>query len=238
MGKAILKGTVAVDIINELKCIDEVHGSATDLDLRQHQSHWWDNLPDYTMHLLLREATEHALTVEALKAQLPETADGLLRLMPQVSDLVHRVETWQPATSTVRPEYVHSVTHFNAVWRAGMLCFIYSEIYSLGPRDVRMQGCVEAVLQPLGRLSWLQACLFPFFMIAVHAGTEEARGVFLAKLADMHGLLGFQGPLSVAGVLKCIWARSDSDAAGGRNGGRVEWRSVVRDMGMELNILL
>ncbi|KAL4799476.1 hypothetical protein BDV19DRAFT_385243 [Aspergillus venezuelensis] len=254
MGKAILRGSVSDTTIDELKCIDEAStlqnapatggtGPSTGLDLAKHQSQWWDNLPDYQMHLFLREATDHALTIDRLKSNPSAISITTLQnLMPVVADLVGRLKAWRPqaAFSAVRPEYAESVRYFNDIWRAGMLCFVYSEIYGLGSRDARVQGCVESALGPLRKLSWLQACLFPVFMIAVHASGEEARGVFLGKLEQMHGLLRFQGPASVAQVLRCVWQRMDesgeNEAVGG--GGKVEWREIVRDLGMELNILL
>ncbi|KAL3455347.1 fungal-specific transcription factor domain-containing protein [Aspergillus heterothallicus] len=234
MAKTLLKGSVPAATIDELKCIDAVHGGTSDeLELAKHQSQWWDNLPDYQMHLLLREATDLSLLIDRLKA-FPDRTDELLQIMPDVADLVQRIQSWQPEASAIPPEYVDSIAFFNDIWRAGMLCFVYSEIYSLGPGDARLQACVEASVRPLRQLSWLQACLFPMFIIAVHARTEEARAVFTSKLGEMHGLLGFQGPLSVASVLQCIWQRSDSTAGSGR----LEWREVVRELGLELNVLL
>jgi hypothetical protein len=195
------------------------------------------------MHLLLREATDYAVTVDRLRTAITATAttppasttiDSLLQLMPHIADLIHRIESWSPQPPSIRPEYSASITHFNSVWRAGMLCFVYSEIYALDARDPRIQACVETALAALGELSWLQACLFPFFMVAVHALGDGARGGFVGKLVEMHAQLGFQGPLDVVAVLRGVWERVDGDVGGGR----VEWRSVVRGLGMELNILL
>ncbi|KAL3496706.1 fungal-specific transcription factor domain-containing protein [Aspergillus germanicus] len=247
MGKAMLKGSVPADVIDELRCIDESPAPDLTLDLSSHQSHWWDNLPDYEMHLLLREATDYAVTVDRMRTKLatsststpyqtsqPSALDTLLQLMPSVADLTHRIKTWSPQPPSIRPEYSASITHFNSVWRCGMLCFVYSEIYALGAGDAQIQSCVEDALAALRGLSWLQACLFPFFMVAVHARGDEARGVFVGKLVEMHSRLGFQGPLDVVGVLRGVWEKLDQDAGGER----VEWRSVVRELGMELNILL
>jgi hypothetical protein len=71
-------------------------------------------------------------------------------------------------------------------------------------------------------------------MVAVHARGDEARGIFVGKLVEMHSRLGFQGPLDVVGVLRGVWERVDRDAGGGR----LDWRNVVRELRMELNILL
>ena len=202
-------------------------------DMASNQSEWWGNLPDYQMHLFLREATEYALAVDQLKAQ-PDRADELLQLMPRVADLAHRIQVWQPFSSTVQPEYRDSVQPFNEIWRLGVLCLIHGEIYSLNQEDPYLQACVEASLEPLRKLSWLQACLFPLFMIAVHAQTNDCRASFMRKFTEMHTLLGFQGPLSMASVLKYIWDRSDEDAASGK----ARWREAFRELRMELNILL
>ncbi|OJI99580.1 hypothetical protein ASPVEDRAFT_26379 [Aspergillus versicolor CBS 583.65] len=235
MGKTLLRGLVPPATFDELKCTDEASafpGAVEGTEMATQQSQWFDNLPDYQMHVFLREATEYSLTVDRLKA-LPGGVEELLQMMPRVADLVHRIEAWQPCVSAVQAKYVDSVQHFNEIWRLGMLCFIYSEIYSLGPSDYYLQTCVEESLEPLRKLSWLQACLFPMFMIAVHAQTEAARTSFMTKLTEMHVLLGFQGPLSVASTLKHAWERSDNTEAG-----KVKWREVIRELGMELNILL
>lgn len=128
----------------------------------------------------------------------------MLRLMPHVADLVNRIKEWHPNTSTVQSDYIDSIQHFNCIWKIGMLCFVYSEIYALGPNDILVKDLVVASLEPLKSLSWLQACLFPILMIALHVQTEQARWSFEAKLTDMHTVLGFQGPLFVISILKNI----------------------------------
>ncbi|PLB50749.1 hypothetical protein P170DRAFT_474305 [Aspergillus steynii IBT 23096] len=233
MSQTLLKGVVPADTCEEIRCIDEVPMSQTgaSLTMAEHQSHWWDNLPDYQMHLFLRQATEHSITIDRLRAA--GDTEHLLQLMPRAAELVNMIQAWQPHTSTVPSEYLDSVLHFNEVWRLGMLCFVHSEVYGLGPRDRNIQRWVEASLEPIRKLSWLQACLFPLFMIALHAENERARQIIRFKLGEMHATLGFQGPLSVASVLVNIWMRSD-----GMGTGKVQWREAIREMGMELNILL
>ncbi|PYH94666.1 hypothetical protein BO71DRAFT_429766 [Aspergillus ellipticus CBS 707.79] len=235
MAKTPLKGLVPAAIFEKLKYIDPVSSiddTVEDAGMASFQSQWWDNLPDYQMHLFLREATEYSLRVDHLKDQ-SSGADELLRFMPHVAKLVDKIKGWQPHVSTVPSEYVESVQHFNDVWRLGMLCFVYSEIYAMGPGDDFMQECVEASLVPIQKLSWLQAALFPVFMIAVHAHTEESREIFCFKLTEMHAALGFQAPLSVVSILRNLWERSDGTGAG-----KAQWREVIRDLGIELNILL
>ncbi|KAF7528876.1 hypothetical protein PCG10_009590 [Penicillium crustosum] len=258
MGKTLLRGVLPAATFNELKCIDEsekfrtasqrmgssanetpsfclasaLHGVAEDIEMAHHQSQWWDNLPDYQMHIFLRQATEYSLTVERLKFT-PNGTDELLQLMPHVAQLVNKIQAWQPNVVAVQPEYMESIHHFNEIWRLGMICFVHGEIYCLEASDDLVQTYVEASLEPLRKLTWLQACLFPMFMIAVHAQTEEARTVFNSKLKEMHNVLGFQAPLSVASVLKSIWERSDATVAG-----KFKWKEVIKDLRMELNIIL
>ncbi|KAJ5507464.1 hypothetical protein N7527_009607 [Penicillium freii] len=184
------------------------------------------------MHLFLRQATEYSLTVERLKFT-PNGTDELLQLMPHVAQLVNKIQAWQPNVVTVQSEYMESIRHFNEIWRLGMIFFVHSEIYGLESSDHLVQTNVEASLEPLRELTWLQACLFPVFMIAVHAQTEVARAVFDSKLKEMHNVLGFQSPLSVASVLKSIWERSDATVAG-----NFKWKDVIKDLRMELNIIL
>ena len=207
--------------------LPEGHG----FEMASHQSQWWDNLPDYKMHLFLREATDYSLAIVQLNTA--NKMEEILRLMPQVADLVKRIKEWHPKMSRVQPEFAESIQHFNCIWKIGMLCFVYSEIYALGPNDDLVKGLVQTAMEPLKKLSWLQACLFPLFMIALHAQTEEARWAFEEKLSLMHTTLGFQGPLSVISILKNIWSQSDDTIQG-----RVRWREVIKNLGAEINILL
>lgn len=215
------------------------YGKASALDqivenihMANHQSHWWDNLPDFQMHLLLREATEYSITIERLTAK-QDSMDELLELMPHVGELIDKIQNWQPDVSAVEPEFIESVEHFNQIWRLGMLCYAYNDIYRLNSHNCYIQAWVEASLEPFRKLTWLQACLFPVFMIAVHAKTEEARDCFEAGLKKMHTSLAFQGPLSIALTLRRIWEYMDNNPAG-----RASWRDVTKSLGLELNILL
>ncbi|RAK72235.1 Zn(II)2Cys6 transcription factor [Aspergillus fijiensis CBS 313.89] len=234
MGKTLVRGLVPEETLNELKCIDELpsRGSSTEgLEMASHQRQWWDNLPDYQMHLFLREATDYSLAVARISAT--ESKDEMLRLMPRVADLVNRIQGWHPNISTVPEEFVSSIQHFNCIWKVGMLCFVYSEIYALGPNDDLIKDLVQASMEPLDKLSWLQACLFPVFMIALHARTEQAHSRFEAKLNEMHTVLEFQGPLSVISILRAIWQQTSAT-----HEGRVQWREVIRELGAEINVLL
>lgn len=199
--------------------------------MASHQRQWWDNLPDYQMHLFLREATDYSLAVARISAT--GSKDEMLRLMPRVADLVNRIQGWHPNISTVPEEFVSSIQHFNCIWKVGMLCFVYSEIYALGPNDDLIKDLVQASMEPLDKLSWLQACLFPVFMIALHARTEQAHSRFEAKLNEMHTVLEFQGPLSVISILRAIWQQTSAT-----HEGRVQWREVIRELGAEINVLL
>ncbi|KAH6712495.1 fungal-specific transcription factor domain-containing protein [Leptodontidium sp. MPI-SDFR-AT-0119] len=236
MGRVILRGSQSPAFLDEMKRIVPESSSfgpqPQDIEMAAYQSHWWNNLPDYRMHLLLQDATDLCLQVDQLKST-PEHVESLLQLMPRVSELISKIQNWQPDISAVAPEYIDSVQHFNCIWRQGILCFVYHDIYSLGSSHELIQACVEASLEPFRRLSWLQACLFPLFMVAVHARTDQARECFEHGLMDMHTSLAFQTPLSVVLILKNIWERLDSDL-----GGAARWRDIIKEMGMELNILL
>ncbi|KAJ5093598.1 hypothetical protein N7456_009459 [Penicillium angulare] len=242
MSKTLVRGLVPEGTFNELKCIDKAFhptvpvvsspGNLTERpEMASHQSQWWDNLPDYQMHLFLREATEYSLAVEMLNNDCK--TNEILRLMPQVADLVNRIKEWHPQISPVQSEVAYSIQYFNCIWKIGMLCFVYSEIYALGPNDELIKDLVEASMEPLNKLTWLQACLFPLFMIALHAQTVQERSIFEAKLAQMHTGLGFQAPLSVISILKSIWQKSNLTLEG-----RVRWRDVMKGLGAEINILL
>ena len=154
-------------------------------------------------------------------------------MMPNVADLVARIQMWDPDVSAVDMEFTDSVQHFNVVWKQGILCYIYNEIYCLPSDHALLQACVSSTIEPLGRLSWLQACLFPLFIIAVHARTAEARDAFERSLVQMNKTLSFQAPLSIVFVLKTIWEQLDADKTG-----TVGWRDVVKEMELELNVLL
>lgn len=184
------------------------------------------------MHLMLREATDLAAQIDQLKAAL-RPVDEVLRLMPQAGELVQRLNNWYPDVSMVDPEYVDSVGHFNAIWQFGVLCFVYHEIYALESGDSRIQRCVDAAIEPLRKLTWLQACLFPLFMLAVHAQKQEARSAVEDALTKMHTSLAFQTPLSIMLCLRNIWEFSDTHRTGD-----AKWRDLVKDLSIELNILL
>lgn len=196
------------------------------------QSHWWDNLPDFHMYQFLRKSTEYSVAVDRLRAS-PDSTDSLLELMPTVAELINQIQNWRPDMSVISAEYKDSVLHFNEIWRLGMLCYIYSDVYGLDSGHPYIQGFVESSLEHVQNLSWFQACLFPTFMIAVHCKTHDARVCFEAGLRRMHTSLAFHGPLSVYLTLKKIWEHLDNNT-----GKKASWRDIIKDFGMELNILL
>ena len=130
-------------------------------------------------------------------------------------------------------EYTDSVEHFNAIWQLGLLCFIHHEIYTLDSIDPRIQKYVAMAIDPLRKLSWLQACLFPLFMLAVHAQTSESRSAIEDSLSMMHTSLAFQTPLTLLLSLKKIWSYSDTYGASASR-----WRDLVKNTSGEFNILL
>ncbi|KAF5588718.1 uncharacterized protein FSUBG_11376 [Fusarium subglutinans] len=232
MGKTLLMGVRPLRSLEALDCIhrDEIYSEPLDdSDMAFQQQHWWANMPDFRMHLLPREATD--LAVEVQKAKDNGDVATILRTMPQVGDLVQRIQNWHPDPSTVAPEYADSVVHFNCLWRQGLLYFVYHDIYHLDSNDERVQGCVESSVSSLESLSWFQACQWPIFMLAVHAKTERSRNCFEVGFVVMHATLGFSAPKSLVLVLQRIWQAADAGASKG-------WTDVVEEMGIELNILL
>ncbi|KAH6612979.1 fungal-specific transcription factor domain-containing protein [Boeremia exigua] len=233
MGRALLLGMQYPHTMAGLAPIDRAEDDEDDdADLAIQQHHWWANMPDFSMHLLLREATDLAIEIERIRSQ-PGNYDELLRLMPRAADLVQDITSWQPGPASVTPDYVTDETHFNNIWRQGMLCFVYHEIYWLRSSDPLIQACVHASLDSFQKLSWLQACLWPAFMIAVHACTEKARLCYETRLRRMHTTLNFTAPLSIVLVLKNIWDTLDDDDTGVKR-----WKDVVVGLELELNILL
>lgn len=232
MGKTMLLGVRPLDTLREIKCINRSELLPEETEMALQQQHWWANMPDFRMHLLLREATDLAAETHRLREEGgPRAVERLLRMMPRVAELVAKVESWHPDLSAVGPEYAASVQHFNQLWRQGLLCYVYHDVYLLDSTDERIQCCVEASMGALRGLTWLQACLWPLFMLAVHARTATSRDCFETGLIDMHATLGFMAPKSLVLVLRRIWDRADS-------GSSETWKQMVEDMGVELNILL
>jgi hypothetical protein len=189
-------------------------------------------MPDYEMHVLLREAADLAVAVE--KRKLRERDDvKLLHLMPAVATLVRKIEQWRPGMASVVPEYHPDEEHFNNIWRQGLYCYVYHEIYALPSDSPQIQACVEEALVSFERISWLQACLYPMFLISIHARCRTSRKIIESALLKMHTTLGFTAPLSVVLVLQSLWEAFDNDPLG-----VLKWREVMVQRGMEINVLL
>ncbi|KAI8253337.1 hypothetical protein K4K58_012916 [Colletotrichum sp. SAR11_239] len=60
-------------------------------DLMVQQHHWWANMPDYSMHILLREVADLSIAVHNIKSQ-PDSTEQLLQMMPEVADVVRKIE--------------------------------------------------------------------------------------------------------------------------------------------------
>lgn len=233
MGRTLLVGIEPLESLEEIKCIDgdEVcEASPGTIDMSFHQSYWWANMPDWKMHMLLRESADLAVRIHKLRMAGGST-DQLLSATLNVAELLDKIKNWHPDMSSVSPEYMHSVHHFNEIWRLGLLCYIYHEIYALSSDDHRIQEALKKSLDSLQKLSWLQACMWPVFMLAVHAKTVESRDIYRDGLMRMHTSLGFQAPLSLVLVLNKIWDCIDER-------GWRPWKDVVKELGLELNILL
>ncbi|KNB09725.1 hypothetical protein FOXG_10243 [Fusarium oxysporum f. sp. lycopersici 4287] len=235
MSRTLLRDVVSQEMLDEIGTVIQVPGPDMEVESTQGariQSLWWHNLPDHTMHLMFREVTDLAAQVHQMKASR-NSVDDTLKLMAQAGELVRSLENWTPDVSMVDLEYTDSVEHFNAIWQLGLLCFIHHEIYTLDSIDPRIQKYVAMAIEPLRKLSWLQACLFPLFMLAVHAQTSESRSAIEDSLSMMHTSLGFQTPLTLLLSLKKIWSYSDTYGASASR-----WRDLVKNTSGEFNILL
>ncbi|PCD27177.1 hypothetical protein AU210_013591 [Fusarium oxysporum f. sp. radicis-cucumerinum] len=235
MSRTLLRDVVSQEILDEIGTVIQVPGPDMEVESTQGariQSLWWHNLPDHTMHLMFREVTDLAAQVHQMKASR-NSVDDTLKLMAQAGELVRSLENWTPDVSMVDLEYTDSVEHFNAIWQLGLLCFIHHEIYTLDSIDPRIQKYVAMAIEPLRKLSWLQACLFPLFMLAVHAQTSESRSAIEDSLSMMHTSLAFQTPLTLLLSLKKIWSYSDTYGASASR-----WRDLVKNTSGEFNILL
>uniref|UniRef100_L2FYG6 Uncharacterized protein n=1 Tax=Colletotrichum fructicola (strain Nara gc5) TaxID=1213859 RepID=L2FYG6_COLFN len=236
MGRTLLLGTQQLQMMDDLAPLEILpiqeprFNTIPDLMVQQH--HWWANMPDYIMHILLREVADLSIAVHNVKSQ-PDSTEQLLQMMPEVADVVRKIEGWQPGVASVTPGYMDDTQHFNSIWKQGMLCYVYHEIYGLSSSSSWIQACVEVSLVAFEKLSWLQACLWPAFMIAIHAQTETARSTCENAFKKMHSTLGFTAPLSIVLVLQSLWGTFDSDGSG-----TAKWRTVMENLGMELNILL
>ncbi|EXK79162.1 hypothetical protein FOQG_16210 [Fusarium oxysporum f. sp. raphani 54005] len=189
MSRTLLRDVVSQEILDEIGTVIQVPGPDMEVESTQGariQSLWWHNLPDHAMHLMFREVTDLAAQVHQMKASR-NSVDDTLKLMAQAGELVRSLENWTPDVSMVDLEYADSVEHFNAIWQLGLLCFIHHEIYTLDSIDPRIQKYVAMAIEPLRKLSWLQACLFPLFMLAVHAQTSESRSAIEDSLTPPDG---------------------------------------------------
>ncbi|KAK7577945.1 hypothetical protein V3481_016477 [Fusarium oxysporum f. sp. vasinfectum] len=235
MSRTLLRDVVSQEILDEIGTVIQAPGPDMEVESTQGariQSLWWHNLPDHAMHLMFREVTDLAAQVHQMKASR-NSVDDTLKLMAQAGELVRSLENWTPDVSMVDLEYTDSVEHFNAIWQLGLLCFIHHEIYTLDSIDPRIQKYVAMAIDPLRKLSWLQACLFPLFMLAVHAQTSESRSAIEDSLSMMHTSLAFQTPLTLLLSLKKIWSYSDTYGASASR-----WRDLVKNTSGEFNILL
>ncbi|KAF5668324.1 hypothetical protein FDENT_11940 [Fusarium denticulatum] len=235
MSRTLLRDVVSQEILDEIGTVINVPGPDTKAERKQGariQSLWWHNLPDHAMHLMFREVTDLEAQVHQMKSS-GNPVDDTLKLMAHAGELVRRLENWTPDVSMVDQEHTASVEHFNAIWQLGLLCFIHHEIYTLDSSDTRIQKYVAMAIEPLRRLSWLQACLFPLFMLAVHAQTSESRSAIEDSLSMMHTSLAFQTPLTILLSLKDIWSHYDAYGAAGSR-----WRDLIKNTTGEFNILL
>ncbi|KAG5759742.1 hypothetical protein H9Q69_014150 [Fusarium xylarioides] len=84
MGKTLLMRVQPLSSLKALDCIhrDEIYSEPLDdRDMAFQQQHWWANMPDFRMHLLLREATD--LAVEATLFEGYKAGILIFRRLPQ-----------------------------------------------------------------------------------------------------------------------------------------------------------
>ncbi|CVK92236.1 uncharacterized protein FPRN_09808 [Fusarium proliferatum] len=235
MSRTLLRDVVSPEVLDEIGTVIHVPGPDPKAESTQGariQSLWWHNLPDHAMHLMFREVTDLAAQVHQMKASR-NSVDDTLKLMARAGELVRSLENWTPDVSIVDQEHMDSVEHFNTIWQLGLLCFIHHEIYTLDSSDPRIQNYVAMASEPLRKLSWLQACLFPLFMLAIHAQTSESRSTIEESLSMMHTSLAFQTPLTLLLSLKKFWSHLDTYGTA-----TSRWRDLFRNTTREFNILL
>ncbi|KAL5355761.1 hypothetical protein BJX96DRAFT_170970 [Aspergillus floccosus] len=189
-------------------------------------------MPDYRAQNFLRSATRLAARIDLMRSQ-SDSGIEILQVMPEIANLINDVRNWQPRPCSATAPYMASEENFNALWRQGLLCFIYHDVCLLPSQDHRIQACVSSALPAFQDLFWLQACLWPVLMIAVHVMTVEARACFISVLRKMNSSLRFMLPLSLVAVLETIWHELDNDTTG-----QQRWKNVIRNSGLELIILL
>lgn len=192
------------------------------------QEKWFGNLPDYSMLLLMRTAAGYSQKIRQIPIQT-EPIQKIQQMLPEITDLIISVRTWQPkAPSSVEP-HKNSVLDVGEIWRQGLLCYIYTDICALSPSSSRLLQCVIAAIPAIRRLTFIQCVMWPVFMIGLHANNQENQSAIESSLQKLHVAHNFKTPLSLIHILRRVWSSQGSS---------IQWRDIMSEHGLELNILL
>lgn len=153
--------------------------------------------------------------------------------MPDVADLIHRINIYYPGSSDATSSHSSYSNMVNSGWRNGILCYIYSDICLLPSSDARIQGCVQFGSEALEKLPWIQHVIWPAVMTGVHALSEAHRSIYTTGFAAMSFNLHFLQGLSILDFLGKVWAELDA-----HHPETACWRSVLHETGIQLNVFL
>ncbi|BCS21871.1 fungal specific transcription factor domain-containing protein [Aspergillus puulaauensis] len=226
IGRTLWAPGLPVMPLTDPPLLNDNHESEVELSTEQEQ--WFGNLPDYSMLVLMRTATEFAQKV----GQIPIQADPIQtmqQMLPEITDLIISVRMWQPKASSAMEPYAKSVLDVGEIWRQGLLCYIYTDICSLSPSNSRLSQCVAAAIPAIQRLTWMQCVLWPVFMIGLNANNQENQSTIESSLQKMNFAHHFKTPLSLINILRKVWSSQGSSS---------KWWDIMSECGLELNILL
>ncbi|OJJ05533.1 hypothetical protein ASPVEDRAFT_45060 [Aspergillus versicolor CBS 583.65] len=200
-----------------------------DLQLAEEQERWFGNMPDYSMVIFLRTASNLVRKLNQVASQ-PNPVQATQRLLPDIADLINQVRAWRPQRCSANDPYTTCAAEIGEIWRQGLLCYIYAELCALPRSDIRIQEAVAAAVPAIRKLTWMQSVLWPVFMIGVHAVGQEDQAAIEQGLLMMNSTLKFKTPLSLVDIFRQVWCAAE--------GSSVDWKTIISKSGMELNILL
>ncbi|KAI8649008.1 hypothetical protein NCS55_01474200 [Fusarium keratoplasticum] len=105
--------------------------------LSRDQVDWFCNLPDYRLSAIFWDATRLS---RRLYNEVAQNSHISQQLMPDVADLIHRINIYYPGSSDATSSHSSYSNMVNSGWRNGILCYIYSDICLLPSSDARIQG--------------------------------------------------------------------------------------------------
>lgn len=170
-------------------------------------------MTDYPFLKSLQKATSLAEDLAHVRSS-PASLHKVQRVTLMAAELLHDVLTWTPQPSQVLQPFANQVDAANEVWRNGLLCYMYAELFGLPSSCERIQKSVQKALPALFSLSWLQQVQWPLYMIAVHALKLEDQCHVREILQHFSHKNGFQASISAQGILDRVWEQLDRDASG------------------------